>query len=66
MKQTAVEWLIDELNIHIGINSLNVSKEYQESIHTLINQAKEMEKQQIQEVKDLAFQEALKEFYKTD
>jgi len=41
MKQTAVEWLVQE------INKINVSTEARIFINKLENQAKEMEKEQI-------------------
>jgi flagellar assembly factor FliW len=44
MKQTAVQWLIDELTDN-GIDYLDLA-------YVIINQAKEMEKQQIMEAYD--------------
>jgi hypothetical protein len=40
MKQTAIEWLVEYLKLH-GIELNN------DAIHNVINQAKEMEKEQI-------------------
>ena len=40
MKQTAVEWLVEYLTLH-GVNLNNGA------LHNVINQAKEMEKEQI-------------------
>jgi prophage maintenance system killer protein len=41
MKQTAVEWLVEYLKLH-GIELNN------DAIHNVINQSKEMEKEQIE------------------
>jgi hypothetical protein len=45
MKQTAVEWLVQE------INKINVSTEARIFINKLENQAKEMEKEQIMDAR---------------
>jgi len=49
MKQTAVEWLIDALNKEMGLISFvpNADEEYKKGLFNIIQQAKEMEKQQI-------------------
>jgi hypothetical protein len=49
MEKTAVEWLIEQLNSTMGLISFvpNCDKKYKESILSVINQAKEIEKQQI-------------------
>jgi len=48
MKQTAVEWLIDELNKSIGLTKFveECDEEYKNEILTIIQQAKAMEKEQ--------------------
>jgi hypothetical protein len=49
MEKTAVEWLVEQLNSTMGLISFvpNCDKEYKESILSVINQALQMEKQQI-------------------
>ena len=49
MKQTAVEWLVDELNKNIGLTKfvVNCDEAYKQEILGIIQQAKEMEKEQI-------------------
>jgi hypothetical protein len=51
MKQTAVEWLVDELNKNIGLTKfvVNCDEAYKQEILGIIQQAKEMEKEQIRE-----------------
>jgi hypothetical protein len=48
-KETAVDWLVEELNKETGITSFvaDCDDEYKSTILSIIQQAKEMEKQQI-------------------
>jgi hypothetical protein len=50
MKQTAVEWLVDELNKNIGLTKfvVNCDEAYKQEILGIIQQAKEMERGQVQ------------------
>lgn len=49
MKQTAVEWLVEELNKSIGLTNFvdTCDEEYKQEILGIIHQAKAMEKEQI-------------------
>jgi hypothetical protein len=51
MKQTAVEWLVGELNKNIGLTKfvVNCDEAYKQQILGIIQQAKEMEYHQITE-----------------
>ena len=54
-KQTAVEWLVSQIqNMKIGNNQLLITDE---DLNYLLNQAKEMEKQQIIETARFYFHE---------
>jgi len=49
MKQTAVEFIVEELNKSIGLTKFvdTCDEDYKQEILSIIEQAKEMEKQQI-------------------
>ena len=49
--KTAVEWLVDALNKEMGLISFvpNADEEYKKELFNIIDQAKEMEKEQRQE-----------------
>ena len=49
MKQTAVEWLVKELNKSIGLTKFvdTCDEDYKQEILEIIEKAKEMEKEQI-------------------
>ena len=55
MKKTAVEWLIEKLNQCEPMYSGIQSNEHKEHLEKLVEQAKEMEKEQ----HEMAFKEAL-------
>ena len=51
MEQTAVEFIVDELNKEMGLISFvtGIEESYKSAILSIIQQAKEMEKEQIQD-----------------
>ena len=54
MKQTAVEFLVEELNKSIGLTKFvdTCDEDYKQEILSIIEQAKQMEKEQIIEFAD--------------